>query len=364
MNNQRNDNAIGERYNHWTVIGVEYNENRKEYEWICQCDCGTISRQRVYNIRSGKSKHCRCCNDGVKKLPKIKKTQNTKKSYIGEQYGELTIIDDYYDKVKKCRMVRCKCSCGNEMVTRRYKVINGKVKHCSARGHNTKMDDPKYIGQRFGKLTVIGFEYDEHTASVKWKCKCDCGNERTDFPFRIKSSQVDKCIECATKESAERASKINTRHGMSGSRIYNIWSGMIARCYNPSSDSYKYYGGRGIKICDDWRESFEAFYAWAITHGYQEDLTIDRLDFNGNYEPDNCRWATYKQQAENKRKPKPRNYLMIDGVTKPLIEWVKESDFTAPAIKYRLDVKHMSPKEAVFGERTAYQHYAKWGEDL
>jgi transcriptional regulator with XRE-family HTH domain len=86
-------------------------------------------------------------------------------------------------------------------------------------------------------------------------------------------------------------------------RLCNIWKGMRQRCYWPKHSSYKYYGAKGITVCDEWRASFAAFYEWAITHGYQEHLTLDRIDPYGNYGPDNCRWATYKEQAQNKRRP-------------------------------------------------------------
>lgn len=125
----------------------------------------------------------------------------------------------------------------------------------------------------------------------------------------------------------------NYKDGRKGTRLYRIYNNMKTRCYNPNSESYKYYGARGIGIFPEWLKDFSSFRDWALSHGYREDLTIERKDVNGDYTPDNCIWATYKVQANNTRS----NHLYtIDGITMNLTEWSEYFEISVKTVRDRL----------------------------
>lgn len=130
-----------------------------------------------------------------------------------------------------------------------------------------------------------------------WLCECFCGNHFIERGSRIRNDSRKSCG-CIRKE---QAIKRNTKHNKSHTRLYHIWCGMKARCTNPNSPYFNRYGGRGIKICDEWNKSFDEFYEWSKKNGYSKELTLDRVDNDGNYEPNNCRWASYSMQNRNKR---------------------------------------------------------------
>lgn len=163
---------------------------------------------------------------------------------------------------------------------------------------------PKLIdltGQQFGWLTVVA-RAENIGRQTAWLCKCDCGNMKIAQGWNLKSGQTASCG-CKNKERPRTES---ITHGQSYTRLYTIWIGMKQRCHYHKHMHFKHYGGRGIVVCEEWKDNFEAFHDWAIQNGYSESLTIDRINVDGNYEPSNCRWATYSEQNKNRRNSKKR----------------------------------------------------------
>lgn len=188
------------------------------------------------------------------------------------------------------------------------------------------MTKPKQnlVGLRFGRLVVLeqteDYIYPNGKHRTQWLCQCDCGNIVPVEQYNLKCGNSKSCG-CLNDELRRTRS---IKHGDRHSRLYRIWCGIKLRCNNPNGQDYNRYGGRGISVCKEWNESYQAFKDWALASGYVDspDFTIDRIDVNGNYDPDNCRWANAKQQANNRRS---NHWLSYNDETHTVSEW---SDIT------------------------------------
>lgn len=170
-------------------------------------------------------------------------------------------------------------------------------------------------GMRFGKLTILYEHPDMKYGCYTWVCQCDCGKKTHPIPTNMLLSGNTRSCGCYRAE-VTRARSVT--HDSSNTRLYGIWRSMKSRCLNQRAEKYKTYGGRGIKVCEEWLNDFQAFYDWAMANGYQDDLTIDRIDVNGDYCPENCRWVDMRIQSNNRR----TNVLVeINGERKTFGEW-------------------------------------------
>jgi hypothetical protein len=237
----------------------------------------------------------------------------------GKKFNMLTVICREGKKGRDL-LWRCRCDCGNEIVVGGGNLKKGTPKSCGCL--NSK------IGKKFGRLLVVGIKTKDDNGYI-WSCKCDCGNV------------VNRTTEYLTKQKEKAScgchwSEKCVKHGKTGIRLFGVWMSLIARCYDKKNKAYKNYGGRGITICDEWRD-FQSFYDWSYANGYDENAqtgkcTIDRIDNNGNYCPDNCRWVTMKKQSNNKRN---NIFVEINGVKKTLAEWADFSGISRSTIKQR-----------------------------
>lgn len=193
-------------------------------------------------------------------------------------------------------------------------------------------------GQRFGKLTVIGRAPNKNSKTM-WYCLCDCGDSTTVSSTHLRSGHT---ISCGCYK-AENMSALFATHRMKDTAIYRMWHNMRARCKYESTDRYKNYGGRGIQVCQEWDESFEAFYQWALSNGYRDGLSIERKDVNGNYCPENCCFILLEDQALNRTTTR---YIEHNGIQKPLSVLAKEIGKNSVTLSRRID-KGLSVSDAV-----------------
>lgn len=201
---------------------------------------------------------------------------------------------------------------------------------------------PVEVGEKYGKLTVI-----EKLEGTWLKCKCDCGNITYCTSSRLKPGNTKSCG-CLQKATLIQRNIERTKHGAkalrAAERLYGIWGKMKERCYRPENHAYKDYGGRGIKVCDEWINDYVAFKEWAMSTGYADSLTLDRIDNNGNYCPGNCRWATAKEQANNRRNSRRIEY---DGLDLTVSEWSDKTGIPYKKIYRKYFERGMSAKEAL-----------------
>ena len=187
-----------------------------------------------------------------------------------------------------------------------------------------KMKKIDLTDQKFGRLTVIRLVGKSKNGDKIWECKCDCGNIKNVTSSNLKGKT--KSCGCLKRE-------LEVKHKMTGTKLYNTWTHMKSRCFNSNDKHYKDYGGRGITVCDEWKDNFQSFFDWSMSNGYADNLTIDRKNNNGNYSPENCAWSTNKEQQRNKRNT---CYLTYKEKTQSASEWAEEYGISVKTLTRRI----------------------------
>lgn len=259
--------------------------------------------------------------------------------YAGKQISYLTAVAESETLAKdSSKQWDFQCVCGKIVTCPPYRVISGHIKSCGCMRYKNitrtirnrpkqKVYADRFVGKKNNRLTVIGYERPVGSGRVKLKCQCDCGNIVYVLPYQFENGAVKSC-------GCLRGEKRRT-HGLSGTPIYFEWFQMVNRCHNPKAPNYDRYGGRGIYVCEEWRQSPEAFVAWVESIGGRPDgMTLDRIDNDGPYSPDNCRWASSAVQSRNKRSARMVTYK---GKTQCLADWSKELGVARHILAERLN---------------------------
>ena len=262
-----------------------------------------------------------------------------------EKYGKPTLFWK-----TECRVCHKKISKG---VSEFRNIEKTNLAGCSCRGIDL-------TGEKIGRLTVTGIAEIKKTGKRLWRCECSCGNVVIHETGILRAKSAPQSCGCLQREAASQTGKRTIHYLLEGremmspqnKRIHTIWTQMRQRCNNPNNHAYSYYGGRGIKVCKEW-EDVDVFEKWALENGYEDTLTIDRIDSNGNYEPSNCRWTTMQVQANNTRGNK---YITYKGETKSLADWCRELNLDYSRTKVRLNACHYTPEQAFELDKYAAQY--------
>jgi len=269
------------------------------------------------------------------------------KNLTNQRFGNLVVIERMPSKIansgKQVTIWKCRCDCGNETLVPSQKLTKGHTRSCGCLVRDNK--GPRFedlTGKRFNRLVVIRYlEKSERTVKTyNWLCQCDCGKIVKANANKLKNGLQQSCG-CLKEEMKYDIGQVNKKYLHSHKRLYGVYKGMMARCYDNKHREYNNYGGRGISVCEEWKNDYDAFAEWALKSGYDPDAdygecTIERNDVNGNYSPDNCTWITNAKQQNNRR---DNVILTYKGESHTMKEWSHILDVTYGSLTYHIRKK-------------------------
>ena len=325
---------IGEKIGVVEIIGRVYNERRREWEYLCRCRCGNEFRSRRDHLLKPRQ-GCKAC------INKVKADIDLAGTISEEEYNKRLNEKILVKKQKRDLIEKLKIERANAKIEKERIKIERKEKF-----NRASLTSPIWIGQRFDRLTVIDsyVGLDNGRRQTHWVLQCDCGNV---------VDRIAKFVKIGTYVSCGCKSKEIVVNAVSNERLYSIWQGIKNRCFNIKNSNWHNYGGRGITMCEEWKNSYKAFRDWAYKNGWTEDvpddhnnsLSIERKNVNSNYEPSNCCFLPLREQNKNKRPysecnkkvtKKDKIKIEINGVIKSQREWQNEFSISDSMLSYRL----------------------------
>lgn len=330
----RGIDLLGQRFGLLTVVAPDASRPSGECAWRVVCDCGKSRVARGCYLRTGRTISCGCVRRRMKprrartqlaeasrprapRLPRATKPPRARATpptpdLTGMRFGMVVAVE----RVAYTDRWNVVCDCGGRAVKHGRDLRRGRQRSC---GCTSSLREFDLLGRRFGRLLVVGRD---EGPPRRWICACDCGATVERATGNLLRWDAGCSCGCAIGEA----------HGESRSMSYRSWQAMKDRCSNPKNAEWANYGGRGITVCERWRASYVAFIA-DVGQRPSADHSIDRIDVNGHYEPENCRWATSVVQCRNKRTSR---YLTVRGETMTVIEWSERTGIPPGTIGYRL----------------------------
>lgn len=352
---------IGTMNGIYEITDITYNFTERGKDVTLKCSmCGREIHRMMISGRNKWSeliKSCPCQKTRKAEEERLlsEKIEKEKKdlilSRIGQVHGYYEIVSAESLEDNPQYVLRC-TECGAEKRISANSFDKRTNFHCGKHYVHPVKFDESYIGRKKNFLKVIAISRFPHNNHRAFVCECDCGNTKLIEPVFWEQEIVKSCG-CKINELR---SENSTTHGHSGDRLYKVWHSMKQRCCNPNNPNYENYGGRGIRVCQEWLDDFMNFYNWAMASGYDYnaefgECTLDRINVDGNYEPNNCRWADIEMQANNKRPSKyrkPRRKLYEHkGKKYNLCELCKIYGTSSPAVRYRMNKLGMTLEQAL-----------------
>lgn len=346
-----------------TDITYDFNERGKDVTLKCSM-CGREIHRMMISGRNKWSeliKSCPCEKERAEReyQERLRREKEEKRnlilSRVNQTFGDYKIVSISDLESHNPRYIMRCIECEGEMnvsANSFWQRANFDCKKQRTPAEPIIKYDESYIGRKKNFLKVIAISRFPHNNHRAFVCECDCGDTKLIEPAHWEQEIVKSCG-CKINELR---SENSTTHGHSGDRLYKVWHSMKQRCYNPNNPNYENYGGRGIRVCREWLEDFMNFYNWAMASGYDYnaefgECTLDRINVDGNYEPNNCRWADIEMQANNKRPSKywkPRRKLYEHkGKKYNLCELCKIYGTSSPVVRYRMNKLGMSLEQAL-----------------